>query len=137
MTPSRQSVEPGSLTQWGELGETSYYAGPTFNNLGSSQARTVSRLRHFYFYYIDLPWQKARLRLAERDTPSICHCSGTIRDPSPPCGVLGRQCSGKAPEHGTETPRAAQSRTGGTERAILVVGDEQQKEHNEEVRKKE
>jgi anaerobic magnesium-protoporphyrin IX monomethyl ester cyclase len=59
-------VEPGSLTAWGELGETSYYAGPTFNNLGSSQARTVSRLRHFYFSFIDLPWQKARLGLAER-----------------------------------------------------------------------
>lgn len=59
-------VEPGSLTQWGELGETSYYAGPTFNNVGASQARTLSRLRHFYFNYVDLPWQKARLGLAER-----------------------------------------------------------------------
>ena len=59
-------VEPGSLTEWGELGEASYYAGPTFNNLRSSQARAVSRLRHFYFHLIDLPWQKARLGLAER-----------------------------------------------------------------------
>jgi len=59
-------LEPGSLRAWGELGATSYYAGPTFNNVRPSQARTLSRLRHFYFYLIDLPWQKARLGLAER-----------------------------------------------------------------------
>ena len=60
-------AEPGSLKEWGEIGEASYYAGPTFKNLTSSQAKIVSRIRQFYFYYIDLPRQKAkRLRLAER-----------------------------------------------------------------------
>ncbi|MEJ2223560.1 MAG: hypothetical protein P8X49_00270, partial [Syntrophobacterales bacterium] len=52
-------VEPGSLIEWGRVGEASYYAGPTFNNLRPSQVKTVSRMRHFYFYAIDLPWQKA------------------------------------------------------------------------------
>ena len=58
-------VEPKTLEEWGEIGERSYYGGPTFNNLKRSQARTVDHVRYFYFHVMDLPLYKARLGLAE------------------------------------------------------------------------
>ena len=59
-------VEPDSLKRWGEIGGISYYGGPTFNNLKRSQARTVDRIRHYYFQAIDVPLQKARPGLIEK-----------------------------------------------------------------------
>jgi radical SAM superfamily enzyme YgiQ (UPF0313 family) len=59
-------VAPASLEGWSQLGEASYYAGPTFNNLTRSHTKAVLRIRYFYFNAIELPWQKEKLTLTER-----------------------------------------------------------------------
>ena len=59
-------VPPTSLEGWAEVGEASYYAGPTFDNLRRSHEKEVTRLRYMYFHAVELPWQKEKLTLAEK-----------------------------------------------------------------------